>query len=261
MGCCCGSIFFTRFVALTGLLISIAVIVGPAFIFISGAEFPDLMPLMKDIHKMLESEYEEKEMSQKTLIQIRQLLNSVNDNAWIGALVVMILSGCNIFMDILLLVGACCRVRCLFLPWLIFAILEILFLGVPIVIFCSLLGTYLYVEGFLIGSIVCFAAPSTIVFFYLLIWFSVLCGYWNAHKANFNEVDDVSRSCEDQPLISGEHSQGCSAGTSYNLGQYPQYYPPHSAGGGNGGGGGPSAPPQTTPTEKNNPNLYPTLPA
>lgn len=250
MGCCCGSVVLTRFIAVFGILISIAVITGPAYIFFSGRDFSELFLFFKKIHKLLEDEYESKGVTEKTLIQIRELLNSVSEQAWLGALVAVSLAGFNIFLDLLLLIGASCRIRCLFLPWLVFSILEILFLGVPLAIFFSLLGTYLYVEGLLIASIVSFAAPCTIVLGYLLVWLIVLVGYWNAHKLNFTQVEDT-RELEVQPLIND--CQGGS-GTSYNLGQYPQYYPPHS-------GGGPSAPPQTTPPEKNNPNLYPTLPA
>jgi hypothetical protein len=254
MGCCCTSVGLSRFIAVFGILISVAVICGPAYIFFSGRDFSELFLFLKEIHKILEDEYEKKELTEKTLIQIRELLNSVSEQAWLGALVAVCLAGLNIFLDLLLLIGASCRIRCMFLPWLVFSILEILFLGVPIAIFFSLLGTYLYVEGLLVASIISFAAPCTIVLGYLLVWLIVLVGYWNAHKLSFNQMDDTGE-LEVQPLIND--SQGGSAGTSYNLGQYPQYYPPHA----HSAAGGPSAPPQTTPTEKNNPNLYPTLPA
>lgn len=253
MVCCCGSLVLTRCIAVTGILISIAVITGPAYIFFTGKDFVELLPFLKNMHRMLEEEYEEKGVTQKTLIQIRQLLNSISEHAWIGAIVGCCLAAFNIFLDLLLLIGACCRVRCLFVPWLVFSILEIIFLGVPIALFFSLLGTYLFVEGLLIASIVSFAAPCTIVLGYLLVWLIVLVGYWNAHKITFTQMDD-NRELEVQPLINQDAQ--CVAGTSYNLGQYPQYYPPHSS-----SAGGPSAPPQTTPPEKNNPNLYPTLPA
>ena len=53
----------------------------------------------------------------------------------------------------------------------------------------------------------------------------------------------------------GHHSHH--HGAAYNLGgHYPHYYPPPAP-----PTGPPSAPPpQTTPTDKNNPGLYPTLP-
>ena len=50
--------------------------------------------------------------------------------------------------------------------------------------------------------------------------------------------------------------------TTYNLGHYPQFYPAQHATAqqSSSASAGPSAPPQTTPTDKNNPHLYPTLP-
>merc|ERR1711953_1080010 len=56
---------------------------------------------------------------------------------------------------------------------------------------------------------------------------------------------------EAQPLIQ-DHGH---ISNQYNLGQYPQYYPQQQQ-----IQQGPSAPPQVTPTDKNNPHLYPTLP-
>jgi len=252
MGCCCGTVGMSRFIAVLGILISLTVIAGPSYIFFSGKDFSEMFLFLKDIHKFLEEEFEAKRITENTLIQIRSFLNSLSGKAWLGALVAVGLAAFNILLDLGLLIGSSCRIRCLFLPWLIFSILEIVFLGIPIAIFFSLLGTYLYVEGLLVASIVSFAAPCTIVLGYLLVWLIVLVGYWNAHKYSFTQVD-ASGELEVQPLI----NQDSQAGTSYNLGQYPQYYPPHSG----GHGGGPSAPPQLTPTEKNNPNLYPTLPA
>ena len=82
--------------------------------------------------------------------QIHQsLLDGVANNVGIGSLVVVIVASANVFVDILLLVGACCRTRldlvfksdsylkylslfrCLLLPWLILSMLELVVLGCP----------------------------------------------------------------------------------------------------------------------------------
>lgn len=256
MGCCCGVVGTTRFIAVLGILVCFAVISGPTYVFVTGRDYSELLPFIKYIHRLLEQEYEKKELTQNTLTQLRDFLNDVSEHAWLGALVSVCVAGSNVFLDLLLLFGACCRVRCLALPWLIFSLLEIFVLGCPTVIFFSLLGIYLYVEGLLIPAIVSFSAPCSLVLLSLLLWLVVLIAYWEMGKPR-SYTDEEQRDLEVQPLMSNESQGGGS--TSYNLGHYPQYYPPHHPP--QQPPAGPSAPPQTTPTDKNNPNLYPTLPA
>jgi len=253
MGCCCGVVGTTRVIAILGILVSSAVIAPPAYIFFTGRDYSELLPFLKYLHRMLEEEYEKKGLTENTLTELRDLLNAVSENAGLAALVSSCAAGFNIFLDLLLLIGACCRIRCLLLPWLIFSMLEILVLGAPTVIFFSILGIYLYVQGLLIPSLVSFSAPCILVVISLFLWFFVLAAY--SHIAKYRHCyDDDQGDQEVQPLMSNE-AQGV-ASTSYNLGgHYPQYYPPHNQ------NAGPSAPPQTTPTDKNNPHLYPTLPA
>jgi len=188
-------------------------------------------------------------LTENTLKQLRNLLDDVGENAWLGCLVSVGVAGTNMLLDLFLLVGACCRVRCLALPWLIVSLLEIVVLGCPTVIFFSILGIYLYVENLVVPALISFSAPGVLVLGSLLVWFIVLSAYNNI-KNQPGYADNDQRDQEVQPLMSNEQ-QG--ATTSYNLGHYPQYYPPHNP--------GPSAPPQTTPSDKNNPHLYPTLPA
>jgi len=252
-GCCCGVVGTTRLIAIVGILASAAVIGPPTYMFFTGRDQAELLPVLKHLQFMLEDAYERKELTENTLIQLRELLNSVNEKACIGALVCVSVAGLNILLDLLLLIAACCRVRCLALPWLIFSMLEILVLGAPTVIFFSILGIYLFIQGLVIPSIVSFSAPVALVVGSLLVWLVVLSAYWNIGRNN-NYSDDDQREQEVQPLMSHEVPQGGQS-ASYNLGHYPQYYPPHNP------PAGPSAPPQTTPTDKNNPHLYPTLPA
>ena len=77
-------------------------------------------------------------------------MDGVANNVGIGSLVVVVVASANVFVDILLLVGACCRTRldrvfksdsylkkylsssrCLLLPWLILSMLELVVLGCP----------------------------------------------------------------------------------------------------------------------------------
>ena len=56
-------------------------------------------------------EYHKKAITLSSLENLQGLLNSVGENAGVGALVVVCIASANIFMDILLLIGSCCRVR------------------------------------------------------------------------------------------------------------------------------------------------------
>merc|ERR1712088_627455 len=85
-------------------------------------------------------------------------LDGVANNVGIGSLVVVIVASANVFVDILLLAGACCRTRCLLLPWLILSMLELVVLGCPTVIF--------------------FSAPTLLVLVAMACWLTVLAAYW-----------------------------------------------------------------------------------
>jgi len=250
---CCSALCTTRFIAVLGIVLSAAVIAGPSYLFFSGRDQSEILPLLKNLYRLLEEEYEKKILTETSLKQLRELLDDVGDTAWLGSLVSVCVAGTNILIDLLLLIGACCRLRCLALPWLILSLLEIIVLGIPTVIFFSLLGIYLYVENLLIPAVVSFSAPGVLVLISLTAWFIVLAAYLGSMGKKAGTEDEDQGDQEVQPLMSHEQQQGAS--TSYNLGHYPQYYPPHNP------SAGPSAPPQTTPSDKNNPNLYPTLPA
>ena len=56
-------------------------------------------------------EYHKKAISLPSPKNLQGLLNSVGENAGFGSLVVVCVASTNIFMDFLLLIGSCCRVR------------------------------------------------------------------------------------------------------------------------------------------------------
>lgn len=253
-GCsCCGLVNTARFIAVLGILVSGLVIAPPAYVFFTGRDPSELLVFLKPLHRMLEQQYEQKAITESSLADLRQLLNDISEHAGVGTLVGVSLAGTNILLDLLLLIGTCCRIKCLVLPWLVLSLLQILILGCPTVIFFSLLGTYLLVQGMLIPAICSFSTPSLLVLVSMLVWLTVLAAYWNLNRLPTCQEEEIRDTESVQPLMAHESQGGHAA---YNLGgHYPHYYPPPAA------PSGPSAPPQTTPTDKNNPNLYPTLPA
>jgi len=240
----CGSVGLTRFVAVMGILVSGMCIAPPAFTYFSGRDPSILLPFLKTLQEKLLEEYHKKAITLSSLENLQGLLNNVGENAGCGALVVVCIASANIFMDFLLLIGACCRVRCLLLPWLILSMMELIILGCPTVIFFSLLGTYLLVQGLFLPSILSFSTPTLLVLLAMAIWLTVLAAYW-ALGAKYFDDDDSEQQLAPQERPIQFHA--------YKHAQYTQYNNPrhHHQQGPNNPHSNPSAP---------NANLYPTLP-
>jgi len=254
MGCGCGSVGLTRGLAVLGVLVSGLCIAPVAYAYFGPADLSILLPFMKPLQEKLREEYRRKTITESSLADLQSLLEGVADNVGLGSLVIVCVASANILVDILLLIGSCCRVRCLVLPWLILSMLELVILGCPTVIFFSLLGVYLLRQGMFFPAVFSFSAPTLLVLVAMAAWLTVLAAYWALGRRSRieGETGGLGRGeSEAQPLIL-EQGQ---VSNQYNLGQYPQYYPPQNP------QQGPSAPPQVTPTDKNNPHLYPTLPA
>jgi len=250
MGCCCGSVGLARGLAVLGILVSGVCIAPVAYAYFGPADLSILLPFMRPVKDKLKEEVERKTITKTSLEDLLSLLDGVANNVGIGSLLVVVVASANVFVDILLLIGACCRTRCLLLPWLILSMLELVVLGCPTVIFFSLLGVYLLRQGLFIPAVFSFSAPTLLVLVAMACWLTVLAAYWAlGRRTRIEEEEAAGRGeSEAQPLIQ-EHQH---VSHQYNLGQYPQYYPQQQQ--------GPSAPPQTSPTDKNNPHLYPTLP-
>ena len=56
-------------------------------------------------------EYHRKSITLGSFESLQALLNSVGENAWRGSLAVVGLAATNIALDLLMLLGTCCRVR------------------------------------------------------------------------------------------------------------------------------------------------------
>jgi len=257
MGCCCvGSVAATRVVAVIGVLVSGLCMAPPVYVYLTEKDYSTLMPYLPTLQKLLEAQYEDKKITGPTMADQRKLLDDFAEHADILAIAVFVLGATNILLNSLLLIGSCCRVRCLVLLWLVVVMLEILVLGCPTVIFFSLLGVYFTTYHQLVAAAVAFSSPTVIVVAAVLVWFTVLAAHGALKKKN-NNLDDVDTEST-EPLMPGESvpgpGQAPPTNTSYNLGQYPQYYPHYPP------TSHPTAPPQTTPQDKNNPSLYPTLP-
>ena len=138
----------------------------------------------------------------------------------------------------MLLTGAAFKKSFFFLPWLVLALLEHLVIGVPLIVFFGLISLYLasqlqlYIwSGILIGSVI-FAFLIS-----LSSWFTVLRCYHSFKRGGHYDHSGFGTSTDGQliqPLLATgptppplPPNHPASGGPGYQLGQYPQYYPPH----------------------------------
>jgi len=240
----CGTVCITRCVAVMGILVSGLCIAPPAVTYFSGRDPSILLPFLKTLQEKLLEEYHKKALTLVSLQNLQGLLNSVGENAGLGALVVVCVASVNIGMDFLLLIGACCRVRCLLLPWLILSMLELIILGCPTVIFFSLLGTYLLAQGLFLPALLSFSTPTLLVLLAMAIWLTVLAAYWALGVKYFEEDEPQPHlTPQERPVQFHAH----------NHAQYTQYNNPRHHTSTQRG-------PNTPHPPATNTNLYPTLP-
>jgi len=178
MGCGCGSVGLTRGLAVLGILVSGLCVAPVAYAYFGAQDLSVLLPFMEPVQGRLREELHRKTITESSLQDLQSLLEGVANNVGLGSVVIVSVASANIFMDVLLLIGACCRVRCLVLPWLIVSMLELVILGCPTVIFFSLLGVYLLRQGLLLAAIFSFSAPTLLVLVAMACWLTVLAAYW-----------------------------------------------------------------------------------
>merc|ERR1712198_269524 len=157
----------------------------------------------------------------------------------------------NIFTIITLLIGSCCQLSCLLLPWLVVSMLEFVCVAIPAAIFLSLLGVYMYFKGIFIYSIVVIAVPSSFLIINLIMWFIVLSAYYKEQPKQYCQDEEENEEDPSQPLMSnyGGHDQP----RQYNLEEYPQYYPTQPT-------APPTAPNHVHDTGIHRDQLYPSMP-
>ena len=95
--------------------------------------------------------------------------------------------------------------RCLLLPWLIFSMMGLIILGCPIVIFFSLLGTYLLLQvchytraiisfllythkGLFLPALLSYSTPTLLVLVAMSLWLTVLAAYWALGNKYYESV-------------------------------------------------------------------------
>jgi len=216
---CCSVVHLTRYVSVLGILVSGMCIAPPTYTYLEGRDYSTLMPGLNTLQERLLVEYHKKSLTLSSLENLQGLLNCVGENAGYGALAVVCLAATNILVDFLLLIGSCCRVRCLLLPWLILSMMELIILGCPAVVFFSLLGTYLLVQGLFLPALLSFSTPTLLVLVAMSIWLTVLAAYWalGTKYSGLDGPEEVSPPSRPVQVHAYKHAQ------------YKQYHNPRHA--------------------------------
>merc|ERR1719232_943161 len=157
------SLGLTRVLAVLGMVASSLALAPVLYTHLTHRDHSTLLPWLSELQEVLLVEYHKKSITMTTLESPQGCLNTIGENAIIGSLVVVCFAASNILLDFLLLIGACCGVRCLLLPWLLFTMVQIILLGCPTVISFSLLS---------------FSAPTFLVLVAMSVWLTVLAAYW-----------------------------------------------------------------------------------
>lgn len=286
--CCCGKRGMAITFGLLGLALASSIIASPVYIYKTDQDYTKMFPVLtfgrQELAKLSGGDplfdenfnlvkdgnsgnqiddggiRDENDYEKTYKLAIFQLLNDIEAKAPLLAFVSFCLGCVNVPLYLFLLIGAIFRRPCPLLFWLIFALLELLLIGIPMIIFIGIICLYLacqlqmYIWASVLMGIVMFCFICTfsswITVYKCYYQFKEGSGYDQHSAGGYGNSSDGQLT---QPLLSGSAMPGPappplppnhpSAGTSYQLGQYPQYYPPH------GNRALPSAPP----------NIYPSL--
>merc|ERR1712045_412972 len=231
------SVCVTKLVPCLGITLSCLAL---APVLYTHRDHSTLLPWLASLQEALLKEFHNKSITQTTLESLQACLNTVGENAVLGSMAVAAMASTNILLDFFLLIGACCGVRCLVVPWLLVSMLQLILLGCPTVIFFSLLGTYLLLQGQFLLSLVSFSTPTFLVLVAMAVWLTVLAAYW---ALGSKAAQDCSKAAAKARLahLDGYKVAHCSRKTRHRTPDYGDHGAGHAA-------------------AANNVHLYPTLP-
>jgi hypothetical protein len=129
-----------------GLVLSCLDMAPPLVSYALHQEWSVLHPVLTLGKEMLEKEHQKEVITKSTLENLESFLDGFGENIHCTGIFVVAVASVNIFLDVFMLIGSCCNISCLLLPWLILSMLKLIIIWIPTVIFFSLLGVYLYVQ-------------------------------------------------------------------------------------------------------------------
>jgi len=248
------SLCVTKCIACLGIILSSLALAPVIYTHMTDRDHSTLLPWLGSLQEALLEEFHKKSITQTTLDSLQGCLNTIGENAIVVSLAIVACSGTNILIDFFLLIGACCGVRCLLVPWLLVSMIQLIFLGCPTVIFFSLLGTYLLLQGQFLLSLVSFSTPTFLVLVAMTVWLTVLAAYWALGTKTAHEYSKATAKARLAHLDGYKIVQHQQHGKRRDDGhRHSRHQAGHSGHSGHSGH-------VSHPAPGNNPNLYPTLP-
>jgi len=209
-----------------GILFSGLIISPIIIIHVTNRDHRLMLPFLTILQRNAVTQYQRHRITESSLERLEYYISVIGDHAVVVSLVLLIWNSINIIMDLLLLSGACCRVRFLFIPWLVHSFLQILVIGCPIVIFSAYLGLHFILQNQYLMSLLSMFIPTTTVLFLFIIWSTVLSGFVQLGKTrivkyrrNVNDEKEEFESLQ-QPILSNVHG--------YRHSQYTRFYQPRN---------------------------------
>jgi len=238
----CSSLGLTRCISCLGMILSCLSLAPVVLIHVTNKNHKLMLPFLDTIKRTAEEEFSRQRITESCLQAVTYYVSYVSQHAIFVSLVVFVWNSVNLLMDFTLLIGSCCRVRCLVLPWLIVSIIQLLIIGCPLVICSSYIAIYFLLQGDYTSSLLTTFIPTLIILFLLLFWSTVLAAYIQMGQAR---VARYNRGRGRSSLQAEQHSQPLLSHHGYKHSQYTQFYQPRHK--------------HTQPLGPTNLNLYPTL--
>lgn len=236
----CSSVGLTRCISCAGLILSALSLTPVILIHVTNKNHKLMLPFLDTIQRTAEEEFSKQRITESCLQTITYYVSYISQHAICVSLTVFVWNSVNILLDFTLLIGSCCRVRCLVLPWLIVSIIQLLILGCPLVICSSYFALYFLIQGDYFSSLLATFIPTFIILFLLLFWCTVLSAYIQMGQARIARYNRGRGSLQTE-----QHHQPLLSHHGYKHSQYTQFYQPRHK--------------HTQPLGPTNLNLYPTL--
>ena len=191
-----------------------------------------------NVQESLDREYQRQRITGRTLDYLHTGLHILEENAVYVSVSFLVFSVVNLALDFFLLVGSCCKIRLLMLPWLLVSMLELVLLGGPLVLVTDILVLHLLsVQGHLLPCLLLTNIPALLTILLMSAWCLVLAAYVSLGPA---QVDQQAEGRQ------GGLEVECEVRSRARHSQYTQFYRQRHR--------------HARPHQPSEVNIYPTLP-
>jgi len=171
-----------------GLLLSSLSLLPAMMIHFKQANLGSFLPFTTTLKESLDREYQRERITGRTLDYLHTGLHILEENAVYVSVSFLVFSVVNLALDFFLLVGSCCKIRLLMLPWLLVSMLELVLLGGPLVLVTDILVLHLLsVQGHLLPCLLLTNIPALLTILLMSAWCLVLAAYVSLGPAQVDQ--------------------------------------------------------------------------